>query len=286
MVKYFNFYYFLYIAIAFGLLFGFYFILRNRSKKTASIVLFIILLSSFILHFLKLHFEPYRSWMPNAIRTVTPENLCAVSVLIFPWLFISKNNILKDYMFFMGVISGFAATIIPIDVIDFNAFSFETFRFYYCHIIIWVVPLLMVLLKLHTIDYKRIIKVPFISYLVLLIILLNEVILIGLDFVPISFLFSNEIRNSSLIFGPLPDVKFLSDLFLALTPKIFTIIPFGVKAGQVFYWPIIWLVIPYYVYFCITAFLFSLPFEFANVKKDIIYFIDAKRQWLSSRFQD
>ncbi|MCL2809394.1 MAG: YwaF family protein [Treponema sp.] len=286
MVKYFNFYYFLYIAIALVFLFGLFYILRNKSKKTSFIVLFCFLLSSFILHFLKLQFEPYRDWMPNAVRTVTPENLCAVSVLIFPWIFLSKSNLLKDYMFFMGLMSGIAATIIPIDVIDFNAFSFETFRFYYCHIIIWVVPLLMVLLKLHTIDYKRIIKVPLISYLVLLIILLNEIILIGLGFVHISFLFNNEVRNSSLIFGPLSDVKFLSDLFLAITPKVFTIIPFGIKTGDVFYWPIIWLVIPYYVYFCITAFLFSLPFELTNVKKDIILFIDAKRQWLSSRFQD
>ena len=270
MVKYFNFYYFLYIALALGLLFVLFFLLRNKRRKTSKKVLFFILLSSFVLHFLKLFSDYYQEWMPEAIRTVTPENLCAVSVLVFPWFFLSKKKILKDYMFYMGLLSGLGATFIPIDVINYSAFEFETIRFYYCHILLWVIPLLMVLLKLHTLNYKRIFKVPFLSYLVLCIILLNEIILTGAGFVHPFYLYNNEIRNSSLIFGPLPQVEFLGKLFLPLTPKIFLTVPVGVNAGAVYFWPVLWLVIPFYVYFCIIAILFSLPFTYKNIFKDIL----------------
>jgi len=270
MVEYFNFYYFLYITFALGLLIGLYFLLRNKSKKTSTIVLFCILLSNFVLHFLKLAFDSYQSWMPYAIRSITPENICVVSVLVFPWVFLSKKKILKDYMFYMGMISGLGATIIPIDAIGRNIFEFDTVRFYYCHILIWVVPLLMVLLKLHTLDYKRIIKLPFLAYFVLCIILVNEVILAGAGFVNINHFFSNEIRNSALIFGPLVDVAFLGILFTPLTPNLFLTVPIGPNAGTVYYWPILWLIIPSYIYICTTALLLSLPFEYKNIKADIL----------------
>ena len=269
MVEYFNFYYFLYIAFAFGLLTFLYFLLRNKSKKTSSITLFCILFSGFILHFLKLAFDPYQEWMPQAIRTITPENICAVSVLLFPWFFLSGKKILKDYMFYMGIMSGVGATFFPIDAIGHNAFKFETMRFYFSHILLWIIPLLMVLLKLHTLDYRRIIKIPFLAYFALCIILVNEIILTGAGFVHISYLYSNEVRNSALIFGPLPEVEFLGMLFTALTPKLFLTVPIGANAGTVFYWPIIWLMIPFYIYFCIAAICLSLPFEFKNIKKDI-----------------
>jgi len=274
MVKYFNFYYFLYIAIALGLLIGLYFILRKKDRKTSFITLFCILLFSFIMHFLKLGFGYYKEWMPYSIRTITPENICAVSVLVFPWFFISKKKILKDYMFYVGMMSGIGATIFPVDAINQNAFNFETMRFYFTHILLWVVPLLMVMLKLHTLDYKRIFKIPFLMYFTLCIILVNEVILTGAGFVHINHLYSNVIRNSSLIFGPLAEVELIGKFFTVFTPKLFLTVPIGVNAGNVYYWPILWLVVPSFIYVCIISFLLSLPFEYKNVKKDIMVLIN------------
>jgi hypothetical protein len=277
MVEYFNFFYGLYIALALFLLTVLYLLLRGKSKKTSAIILFGLLFSSFVLHFLKLTAGYYQSWMPYSIRTVTPENVCAVSVLIFPWFFLSKKKILKDYMFYMGMISGIGTTIIPVDVIGHHAFEFETVRFYFSHILLWVVPLLMVLLKLHTLDYKRIVKVPLLVYLVLGIILVNEVILAGAGFVRIDYFYSYELRNSSLIFGPQAAVEFLGGLFLPLTPQIFTTVPVGANAGDVYYWPIVWLIIPSFIYFSIVSLLLSLPFEYKSIRKDILAFISRRQ---------
>ena len=270
MIEYFSFYSFLYIGFAVILLIGLYLLLRNRSRRVTEIVLFCLLLSGFILHFLKLFSEYYRDWMPRALMTITPENLCAVSTLVFPWLYLSKKKILKDYMFYVGVLSGFCATVYPMGAVGLSAFEFETLRFYYCHILIWVVPMLMVLLKLHTLDYKRILKIPFLIYLALCIILVNEVVLTGAGFVSADYLFSNSVRNMSLIFGPSPEVAILGKLFTALTPGVFMRAPVGVNAGSVFYWPLIWMVIPVYVYFCVYAILIAMPFEYKNMKRDIL----------------
>jgi len=269
MVEYFNFFYFLYIAFALGLLFGLYFLLRNKSKKTSKIVLFGMFFANFSLHFLKITHYSYQEWMPYALRTMSPENICAISVLVFPWFFLFGKKILKDYMFYMGIAGGLGATLIPVDAIGQNPFEFEVMRFYFSHIILWTMPLLMVMLKLHTLDYRRILKIPLLVYATLCIILVNEIILIGIGFVDIRHLFSNEIRNSALIFGPLPEVEFLGMLFTPLTPSLFLTVPAGANAGAPFYWPILWLIIPSYFYFSAAALVLALPFECKNIKKDI-----------------
>ena len=269
VVEYFNFFYFLYVAFALGLLFALYFALRNRSKRTSETVLLCFFLGNFGLHFLKLLSDHYRQWMPYAIRTITPENVCAVSVLLFPWFFLSKKMILKDYLFYMGIISGLGATLIPVDAIGLRPFEFEVIRFYISHILLWVLPLLMVMLKVHTLDYRRIPKIPFVGYAVLCIILVNEVILTGTGFVRPEFLFRADIRNSALIFGPLPEVAFLGALFTPLTPGLFLTMPLGPNAGAPFYWPILWLVVPFFIYFCTVAFLFALPSEYKRIRRDL-----------------
>jgi hypothetical protein len=176
-------------------------------------------------------------------------------------------------MFYLGVISGIGATLLPFDMVGLDAFDPEAMRYYFSHSLIWIVPLLMVVLKLHTLDYKRIWKVPFIAYLVLCIILVNEVILTGAGFVHISHLYSNEVRNASLVWGPLAAVDFVGRLFTALTPELFLTVPIGENAGAVYYWPIVWLIIPSYILFNIIGFLLSLPFEFRRFRSDVVSLI-------------
>ena len=270
MIEFFNIFYYLYIAFGLILLVGLYFLLRNKSEKVQSAVLFSLLLSGFILHFLKVFADYYQQWMPIALRTLTPEAICTVSILVFPWLFLTKNALLKDYMFYMGVLGGFVATIFPVLILDFEAFEFETIRYFYHHILLWVVPTLMVILKLHTLDYKRIWKAALLAVVVLFIVFINEVILTGLGFVRADLLFSHEYRNTSLIFGPMKELGPVNDLLLAFTPSLFTTVPVGPNAGETFYWPIVWMLFPAYIYACIGAFLLALPFEYKNVKRDIL----------------
>ena len=269
MIEYFNGYYFLYIALTLGLAAGLYALLRGKSERVRTGVLFGLLLSNFALHFLKLTLDFYRQLMPWALTTITPENICALNVLVFPWLFLCGKPLLRDYMFYIGVVS-FGAVLWPVDVIGFGAFEAETLRYYYAHAIIAVVPLLMVLLGLHKLDYRRIVKVPLLFYLVLCIILVNEVILVGAGLVPLEWLLRYDVRNAALIFGPLPQLEPLGALLTALTPPLFLTVPAGVGAGAVYYWPIVWLVVPFFIYFCVLALLLALPFEHRRIRQDLL----------------
>lgn len=272
MVNYFNIYYFIYLFLAFGILLGLYFIFRNKSPKTQKIFIACFLFFSFSLHFLKLAFEPYRSGLPATIRKSTFENICAVSTLIFPFIFLSKNKLLKDYMFYFGILSGGLAMFVPTEAIGKSAFAFDTIRFYICHFSIFAMPTLMVLFKLHALDYKRIFKLPFVFYAVLCVILVNEIILMAIGFVDgnIETLLDPNIRNSSFIFGPTSQFeKFANAVFTILTPKFLTICPAGIHKGETLYWPILWLVIPAYIYLIILSILLSLPWEYKHLKQDI-----------------
>jgi hypothetical protein len=145
-------------------------------------------------------------------------------------------------------------------------------RFYFCHIVIGAVPLVMVLTRVHVLDYRRIFKAPFMFYCVLGIILINEVVLVGAGFAEkdIELLFAPDYRNSSFIFGPLEEFEKVAVILTVFTPKLFLTVPVGPDAGSPYYWPILWIVIPAYIYICLFSLIFALPFEHAHMKADIL----------------
>lgn len=268
-VKFFNMYYFMYIFIAAAIFFALLFVLRKANKKVIFWTLFGLLAFNFCLHFLKLAFPPYRDGLPGTIRKVTFENICAISSLIFPFLYLSKKDTARDYMFYLGTVSGILACFVPTEALNKSPFIFDTIRFYICHIILWVAPLLMVILGEHKLNYHRILRAPTVFLAVECIILVNEVILMGLGLVDgtLENLLSADYRNNSFVFGVTPDFEAVSGIVLIFVPKFLTVHPL---TGDAMYWPILWMIIPVYVYFTIVFFLMSLYWEHKHVKSDII----------------
>lgn len=269
MVDFFNIFYFMFILICVGFIIGFYFLLRKRSYKTKKVVVFSLLAFNLILHFVRFYIltasgTPYIS----ALRDTWFTNICAVSVLTFPFFFISKSNALKDFVFYLGVISGGLAMLIPTEAIGVSLSSPDLYRFYLCHIIIIAAPLLMVLLKVHTLDYKRIWKMPFIISGFLLFIICNQVLQSELGIIDLRSddFFNPNYRNPSLIWGPTDD---LAVLFTWLTPDFFKIVPVGEFAGQIKYWPFFYLLPAIFFYFLIIPFLLCLPWQAKVIKNDI-----------------
>ena len=129
-VRYLDFFYFMYIALGVGFFFACYFFLRGKSARFISRFLFTIIALNFILHFCKQFFSSYRAELPGSLKKSTAENICAVSTLIFPFIYLSKNKTLKDYMFYMGVLSGIAATLLPVEAVGHAPFDVDVIRFY------------------------------------------------------------------------------------------------------------------------------------------------------------
>ena len=269
MVQLLNFWYLFFIALFAGFIVGLYFWLKNKTVRTQKIVLASILFFNLALHFLKLTFPPYSTDSTIAMREVWFVNLCGTSVLFFPFIFLSKSETAKDYMVFLGVISGFLALLYPTEALGKSILTLDLWRFYICHGIIIAVPMLTVLLKLHTLDVKRIWKTPFCVCAALLFIICNQVLQSELGIIPLrnDDMLNINFKNPSLIWGPTDGVAVI---FSWLTPNFMKTIPFGEFAGQEKYWPFFWMLPGVIFYFILVPLVICFIFDFKETKNTFV----------------
>lgn len=274
IVKMFNFWYFFFLVFAAGTVVGLYFILRNKTMKTKKIVLFSILCSGLLLHFLKATFPPYSTNPEILTRDLWFVNICGANILLFPFFFWSKSDKLKDYMFYLGVIGGALALLIPTEPtqkVEPLKEWIDVLRYYYHHTMLMTVPLLMVIFGIHKLNYRRIYFVPVVLFCVLGFIIVNQFVQSEIGCAPwrMPDFFNINYKNTSYIYGPGNDS--FAVVFTALCPKCFKIVPVGEYAGQEKYWPLIWLIFP----ICILV----LPICFG-----LCMIFDYKRFWNDMKF--
>lgn len=270
-IQLFNFWYFLFIFLSIGGFIGLYFLLKNKSQLIIKLVLISLMAFALVLHFMKGLFPPYSLNYEIHLRDSWFINICGANIALFPLILLSKNKHLKDYMFYIGVISGIIAIFYPIDPIqkaDQSAEWIDVLRFYLHHNLLWYSPLLMVLLKIHNLDYRRVWATPFIFLGVMLFIMLNQIFQSELGFIGLRGDNIHEIPyiNNSLIWGPDGNI---SKLIEWACPDIFKTIPVGEHAGETKYWPWFWLIVPCFVIVTPVCFGVSMIFDYEHFKVDI-----------------
>jgi uncharacterized membrane protein YwaF len=270
----FNGWYFFWLLVCAGATAGLYFLLRNKSDSTKKIVLFAFLALGLIAHFTKVYYPPYSTDEARMLRDSWFVNICGANIALFPFLFFSKNEKIKDYMFYIGVISGLIALFYPQEPLAKSnqlGEQLDIIRFYYHHWMVLAVPLLMVLFGHHKPSYKRILSAPTGLLLLMLFIMLNQIFQSELGFVPLrdqNDFFGIGYKNSSYIWGPGTDDA-IGNFLSIFTPKFFRTIPVGEFAGQTKHWPWFWLIVPVYVLVTPLSFLIALVFDHRSLAADV-----------------
>lgn len=269
----FNVWYFFWLLICTGAIVGLYYFLRRRSSATQKTVLFGLLALGFIMHFTKVYYPPYSVDEARMLRDSWFVNICAANIALFPFFFWSKNEHIKDYMCYIGILSGLIALFYPQEPMaksDQYAEQLDIIRFYYHHWMVIAVPLLMVLLGHHKLSYKRLLSAPTGLLLLMLFIMLNQIFQSELGFVPLrdrEDFFGIGYKNTSYIWGPGTNDA-IGDFLALFTPKIFKTVPVGEFAGQTKYWPWFWMITPVYILVTPLSFLVSLAFDHKNFARD------------------
>lgn len=275
-----NLWYCFYVVVCLGVTIGCYFPLRKASKKAQFAFVMALSLVNLAVHFLKMLLPEYRGDYPMSWRKCTFENICAVSVLIFPFVMISKSDTAKDYIVFLSVIGGLAAIFVPTGAWGYKPFRLESIRFYLSHVLLLMQGSYAFAYGLHRPSYKRLWKIPFSFFMILGLIALNELVLRAVGFTDQTLedmILDPTERNSCYIFGLTPALEEKLKFITVLVPD-FMKHGFGYRQGD-FYWPWVWTFCPIMVYGEIIAHVIGLTWGWKDIKKDI-----AKRKEVKTVF--
>ena len=274
IISMFNFWYFFWLILAAGGVLGLYLLLKNCSVRVQKGVLFGLLVVGFALHFLKVYIPPYSTDHARLLRDSWFVNICGANIALFPFMFFSKKDTVKDYMFYAGVLSGLIAIFYPQEPmakVDQTAEQLDIVRFYFHHWMLLAVPLLTVLLGHHRLSYKRVWVAPVGILLLMLFIILNQVFQAELGYIPLranTDLLSVGYKNTSYIWGPGTNDA-IGNFFALFTPDIFKTVPVGELAGQTKYWPWFWMIVPSFVLVTPLAFLLCMIFDHKAFSRDV-----------------
>ena len=273
IIEMFNGWYFFWILLSAAAVFGLYRGLRKASPCLQKGVLFGILLLGLALHFLKMYIPPYSVDEARMLRDAWFVNICAGNIALFPFLFFAKNKYVKDYMFYIGVLSGLIALFYPQEPmakVDQLADFWDIVRFYFHHWMLLAVPLLMVLFGHHRLSYRRILSAPTGLLLLMLFIILNQIFQSELGYIPLRSedMFAINYKNTSYIWGP-GENDAIGTFFSWFCPDFFKTIPVGQYAGQEKYWPWFWMIFPAYILVTPLSFGLSMIFDHKHFGQDI-----------------
>lgn len=280
-----NFGYFLFLFLLGTLVYVSRQLCSHFGKGFSNRLILTLLWGNFALHFLKQLSPFYMLDFPFSLTRSSLENYCAVLIVASPFIYQFGNDYLKDYLYYIGVISGVIVYLFPTAALGADlrdpAVFFDVMRFYLCHAPLVICGFLMVDQGFHRLDYHRLWAIPFLFVAVNFMVFVNAVFMgpvLHFPGWPITWSgISNRdgFVNQSMTFGPPPafDAIFISWLYPILPPGLCTYYVDGV----IHFTPAVWQFLPVGFATLVLGPLLALPYEKRHMKMDFLAFVQKRR---------
>ena len=295
-VQFFNFWYFFFIiatAVSVFVLDG---VCAKKGRVYTDRLVMTLVWINFGLHLFKQFFPGYREKWPDGFADSLCPNFCAALILFSPFILHWGRPSWKDYMYYMGVISGIVAILLPSGLMRYDDFpngitSFdyvlEVVRYYFCHAVIILAGYLMVAHGSHKLEFSRIKYLPFTLLFICILVGAHSIIWgpifklkdfphdwLGEDGVLNNLSIHNQIANQSMIFGPQPSV----DGIIRPIAKFF--IPYLMVYnydGKIYFTPILWVEPFFLILIATVGSAMTYPFDKLGVKSSFEAFRQRRR---------
>lgn len=215
-------------------------ILHRCRKKTQRTIVLLLMLINTAQHFLKpLIYPQYRGTGFSSI--VSAYNMCAVLIILSPFVLAWGSRFFKNFVFFVGSVAGIAAIAVPFWYIgmDVSQLGWDYARFYICHALLFITSLMPLVLGLYKPRWQEFWQVGLGFFLALGVIVVNDCIFIRLGLYPgtdAADLYGSLLKmNPCGIMAPPEGLPWLADIVRIFTPDFLWGIPF------------LWYAIPLYV---------------------------------------
>lgn len=263
-----NFLYFFFIFLLLFLVVFFRLIAKNRGQAWTRKFILALMWGNFILHFAKQLNPCYLMNFPFSFGRSSLENLCAVLICISPFIFLWGNDYLKDYVFYLGIVSGVLVYFLPTgalgkDLGDMDNLL-EAIRFYSCHAPLVICGFLMVDRGLHKLNYHRLWAVPITFVAINFFVVLNAFFMSFVIRYPDwphtleAFFDRDGFVNQSASFGPPTSLDSIIGWAYPYLPPILMTIRID---GVIYFTPSLYLLLPVALATLILGPLMSLPYE-------------------------
>ena len=251
IMQYGNFAYFFYPILIISFTVGLYFLLRRRSEQTKKAVLLAMMLVNLAQHLLKQYLYPQYWGIDFDVRLSTAYNLCALLIIIAPFVLLGKNALWKDFLILFGTNAGVVTMAVPYWYIGQTIWQWDVFRYYLCHGLLSSSSLLIALLGLHRLNYRNFRKIPFLFFFSLILVCFNDIILYAVQGAEGNLWETLCAYNPCWLFHPIEEFDWLIPIIDVFTPDLFM----GDLATGEPFTPLLWYFIPMYLLIAVLAFL-------------------------------
>lgn len=225
-----------------------YFIFKKKSYKAQRALVLVLVLANLFQHLFKL--EIYPMYGGGFGLLCTAYNMCALLIILSPLAYFTRFKLLRDFVYYIGSSAGLVAILIPYWNIGDSIFTWEFFRFFFCHALLFASSVLPLLFGHHKPSWRRFLLLGISFFLGILLILTNDAVFFAIDLGSTDFKVIYEklaVANPIWAFGPPEEFSFVVRIASRLSPSFL----FESKAGNLV--PVLWYLIPFYFGISIVA---------------------------------